>query len=152
MENLEQILAGHPFFGGIDATYIKLLSGCAKHVQFPKGAYIYREGSKADTFYCLRAGKVTLEIHAPQSGSIQIDSRKAGDVFGWSWIVEPFRWYCDVRVIEEVRALALDAKYIRDRCQEDKIFGYEMYRRLVPLMHQSLQATRLQLIDVYGPD
>ena len=152
MENLEQIIAQHPFFAGINQAYIKLLTGCAKNVRYPEGAFIFKEGSKADTFYCLRAGKVTLEIHAPQSGSIQIDSRQAGDVFGWSWIVEPYRWYCDVRVIEDVRAVALDALYIRKKFSEDKIFGYEMYRRLIPLMHQSLQATRLQLIDVYGPD
>ncbi len=152
MKNLKVIIGQHPFFRDIDPVYIKLLSGCAKKVRFPKGAFIFEEGGKADTFYCLRSGQVALEIHAPPSGSIQIDNRKAGEVFGWSWIVAPFRWYCDIRVIEEVRALALDAAYLRDKCEEDTRFGYEMYKRLVPLMHQSLQATRLQLIDVYGPN
>lgn len=91
-----------------------------------------------------------MEIHAPHKGAIQIENRKAGDVLGWSWIVAPYRWYCDARAIEDVRAVALDGACLRGKCEHDAVLGYEMFNRFVPLMYRSLQAIRLQLMDVYG--
>ena len=150
MENLARFIQEHPFFVGMNDTYIQTLTGCAKNVRFAEGQFIFKEGENADLFYCIRAGQVALEIHAPQAGAIRIDTRKTGDVLGWSWIVAPYHWSCDARAIEEVRALAFDGACLRRKCESNENFGYEMYKRFVPLMHRTLQATRLQLIDVYG--
>lgn len=152
MENLQHIIREHPFFQGMKDSYIQLLVGCAKNVRFRPGAFLFNEGEEANAFYCLRAGHVALEIHAPHKGAVQIDKRQAGDVLGWSWIVAPYRWYCDARAEEEVRALALDAACLREKCEADPELGYQMYKRFAPLMHKSLQATRLQLMDLYGAD
>lgn len=150
MENLERILSEHPFFQGMTEQDIRVLNGCVSNVRFSAGTFIFREGEAADTFYCIRIGQVALEIYSPEKGPLQIDNREAGDVLGWSWIVPPFTWYCDARVVEDVRALALNARCLRGKCEKDRILGYELYTRFVPLMHRSLEATRLQLMDVYG--
>ena len=49
-----------------------------------------------------------------------------------------------------VRAIGIDAKCLRDKCDVDHDLGYEMMQRFVPLLVARLQATRLQLLDVYG--
>lgn len=150
IQNLEQILSDHFFFRGMPKEHIQTLCGCASNVRFARGNYVFKEGDQADTFYCIRSGTVSLEIHSPAKGPIRIDARGADQVLGWSWIVAPYRFYCDARVVEEVRAIALNGRCLREKCEHDKVFGYELYTRFVPLIHRALEATRLQLIDVYG--
>ena len=148
--DLELLIREHPFSQGMPDEHIRTLTGCAKNVRFRKGAFLFREGESADTFYWIRAGKVAMEFHAPPKGTIQFDSRNADDALGWSWIVEPYRWFCDARAAEEVRALVFDAACLRGKLDRDPQLAYEMYRRFVPLIYRSLQATQLQLLDVYG--
>lgn len=150
MENLERILSDHPFFEGMTEEQLRVLSGCTSNVRIPAGAFVFREGEAADSFYCIRVGQVALEIYSPEKGPVPIDNRGAGEVLGWSWIITPFTWYCDARAVEDVRALALDGRCLRGKCEKDRILGYELYTRFVPLMHRSLEATRLQLMDLYG--
>jgi len=150
IHNLEQFIREHPFSQGMSEEHIKMLTGCAKNTHFRKGAFLFREGENAETFYLIRSGKVAMELHAPPKGTIQIDSRKADDALGWSWIVAPYRWFCDARAVEEVRALAFNGVCLRGKFDQDPQLAHEMYRRFVPLLYRSLQVTQLQLLDVYG--
>ncbi len=50
-----------------------------------------------------------------------------------------------------MRALGVDAKCLRGKTNSDHDFGYEMMLRFVPVLVERLQATRMQLLDVYGP-
>ena len=150
IHDLEQLIRVHPFSQGISDEHIKMLTGCAKNMHFRQGAFLFKEGEDADTFYWIRTGKVAMELNAPPRGTIQIDSRNAGEPLGWSWIVEPYRWFCDARAVEDVRALAFDGACLRGKFDQDPQLAYEMYRRFVPLIHRSLQVTQLQLMDVYG--
>jgi len=71
---------------------------------------------------------------------------------GVSWLVPPYRWTYDARAVERVRAISLDAECLRGKCDDDPALGYDMMTRFVPILVQRLQATRLQLLDVYGRD
>lgn len=150
IHDLAQIIREHPFSQGLSDEHIQLLTGCAKNTHFSDGAYLFREGDDADTFYWIRAGKVAMEFHAPPRGTLQIDCRKAGEALGWSWIVEPYRWFCDARALEDTRALAFDATCLRGKMESDVQLACALYRRFVPLMYRGLQRTQLQLLDVYG--
>jgi CRP-like cAMP-binding protein len=150
IHDLEQLIREHPFSQGMSDEHINMLKGCAKNVRFRPGTYLFREGGDAQTFYWVREGKVSMELHAPPQGTLQIDSRKAGEALGWSWLVAPYRWFCDARALEDVRALAFDGVCLRGKFDQDPRLAHEMYRRFVPMIHRSLQATQLQLLDVYG--
>jgi hypothetical protein len=52
--------------------------------------------------------------------------------------------------VADVRAIALDGGCLRQKCSEDHDFGYEILDRLTRVMESRLEATRLQLLDVYG--
>jgi hypothetical protein len=52
--------------------------------------------------------------------------------------------------MDPVRAIALDGRCLRGRSEEDHDLGYELMKRCAQVMEQRLQATRLQLLDVYG--
>ena len=150
MENLEKILKEHPFFAELSDEHIALLVGCAKNVVFKAGEFLFREGEDADSFYIIRHGKVVVETFVPQKGPISIQTRDAGEVLGWSWLVPPYRWHFDARAFELTRALLLDGKCLRDKLDKDHDLGYELMRRFSLLIAQRLEATRLQLMDIYG--
>lgn len=150
MENLQRILAEHPFFEGMDAAHIALLVGCASNVAFKADEYIFREGGPADTFYIVRHGRVMLETFAPQKGPVMIQTLKEDDILGWSWLIPPYRWHFDARADGQVRAIALDGKCLREKCETDHDLGYELMKRFTVVISQRLDATRLQLLDIYG--
>jgi CRP-like cAMP-binding protein len=149
--SLEPVIAGHPFFQGMKQDYLHLLVSCASNVRFEAGQFIFREGEEANHFYLIRQGSVALEINDPSRGPIPIQTIGEGDVLGWSWIFPPYRWHFDARAQELTRAVAMDGKCLRKKCDEDPVLGYEMMKRFARIMVERLQATRLQLLDVYGP-
>ena len=151
MENLEGILAEHPFFAGLEPRHLQLLVGCASNVRFDAGQTIFREGEQANMFFLIRHGRVALDIYAAERGAITIDTLDEGDVLGWSWLVPPYHWQFDARAVELTRAIALDGKCLREKSEKDHDLGYELLMRFVQIIEQRLQATRLQLLNLYEP-
>jgi CRP-like cAMP-binding protein len=150
METFQRIVAEHPFFEGLAAEHLQLIVGCASNVRFDAGQFIFREGEEANQFYLIRHGRVALEIAAPQGPPITIQTIGEGEILGWSWLIPPYHWHFDARAIELTRATALDGKCLREKCEQDHDLGYELLKRFAHIMDQRLQATRLQLLDVYG--
>jgi len=150
METLARLLAEHPFWQGLGPKYIELITGCASNVVFQPGQFIFREGEEASLFYIIRHGKAVVETYVPQKGPIVIQSRSEGEVLGWSWLFPPYRWHFDARAVELTRAIAIDGKCLRTKCEEDHDLGYELMKRFAMVIAQRLDATRMQLLDVYG--
>jgi hypothetical protein len=75
---------------------------------------------------------------------------KAGGVAGLSWLVPPYRWYLDARAVEPTDAIELDAACLRAKCDADPRVGYLLLQRVAHQMYERMQASRLQLLDVYG--
>lgn len=150
MEDIKKILAEHPFFAGLDAEHLELLAGLASTMEFDLKEFVFREGERSDLFYVLLEGRVALETFAPERGPIIIATLGAGEVMGWTWIVEPFIHRYDAQVLELTRVLTFDGKVLRAKCEENHALGYEFLRRFTQIMVQRLETTRLQLIDIYG--
>jgi len=150
MEGLDRIIHQHRFFAGLEESFLKLVVGCAKNVRFESGQYLFREGGPADQFYLLREGRVALEITAPGRSAVSFLTVGEGEVVGVSWLIPPYHWTFDGRAMGLVRAIALDAKCLRDKCEANHDLGYEMMKRVVPILIQRLHATRLQALDIYG--
>jgi len=150
LQTLEGILAQHPFLDGMEQRHLAVLVGCASYVRFDAGQFLFREGEEANQFYFIRQGRVAVEIFAPQRGPITLETISEGDVLGWSWLVPPFSWRFDARAVEVVRAIALDGRCLRDKCEEDPHLGYELLKRFANIIDRRLQATRIQLLDLYG--
>ncbi len=150
METLQPILAAHPFFKDLKPEHLQVLVGCASNARFDAGQYIFKEGEEAKTFYLIRHGKVALEMDVPARGAVTVQTIAEGDVLGWGWLFPPYRWHFDARATELTRAIALDGECLRDKCEEDSALGYELVKRFAQIIERRLQATRLQLMDVYG--
>jgi CRP-like cAMP-binding protein len=150
MEGLERILKEHPFFAAFTPEQIQLLAGCARNHRFTAGQCLFREGDSADEFFLIRHGKVALEITAPGKEPIVFETLGDGEVAGSSWLVAPYRWMFDARATTLTRAIGMDAKCLRGKCDADHSLGYEMMRSVLSVLVKRLDHTRLQILDVYG--
>ncbi|MCO6442158.1 MAG: cyclic nucleotide-binding domain-containing protein [Nitrococcus mobilis] len=150
MKGIEQIIREHPFFQGLDEAFCDLVCTCARNVRFDSGEYLFHEGGSADTLYLIRHGRVALEIAVPGRPTVRFQTLGDDELAGISWLVPPYRWAYDARAIELTRAIAMDAGCLRDKCESDHDLGYEVIKRLMPILIGRLQATRMQILDVYG--
>lgn len=150
VQTLEPIIREQPFFLGMEERYIELITGCATNVTFAEGQFIAREGDPADHFYILRAGMVSVECRVPHRGVTTVQTVNEGEVLGWSWLFPPHRWHFDARTQTQVRAIRFDGRCLRSKCEEDHELGYEIFRRFMYIMGERLEATRMQLLDMYG--
>jgi CRP-like cAMP-binding protein len=150
MEGLERIVSEHRFFAGLNQEFVDLVTGCCMNVRFDAGQFLLREGEAADRIYLIRHGRVALQISAPGRGEIVFQTLGEGELVGVSWLIPPYRWSHDAKALELVRAIAIDAKCLRNKSEADHSLGYEMMKRFVPVLVERLQATRMQILDVYG--
>ncbi len=146
---IERLLSHHDFFAGMDAEYLALIAGCGRNAVFRDGQFLFREGEPAQTFYLVREGAVALEIAAP-AGALTVQTVGVGELAGFSWLFGPHSWQFDGRAVGRVHAVELDGACLRAKCDADPRLGYDLMQRFAGLATRRLQATRLQLLDVYG--
>ena len=150
MKTIKDSLVEHPFFKGLNEEDLDFIAGCGKNQVFQSGEMIFREGRDANSFYIIRQGSVSLEIHSPQRGPLIIATVGEGEVLGWSWLVPPFVWHFDARARDLTRTIAMDAKCLRAKCEKDPRLGFELSKRFSQITVDRLNATRIQLLDLYG--
>ena len=146
------LLAEHPFFRDLHSDHLDTVVGCATNVTFEPGQFVFREGDRADRFFVIREGRVAVEVFVPSKGPITIETIDGGEVLGWSWLFPPYKSHFDARALDAVRALALDGACLRGKCEEDTDLGYRLLRRFNQIVVERLEATRMQLLDLYGDD
>jgi len=150
MVHAESLLSEHPFLKDLTKEQIAALAKLSEAVQFDDGKCIFREGEEASAFFLIQRGKVAIQIFAAQRGVLTIQTANGGDVLGWSWLVPPHTWRFSAQAIDSVQAIRLDGKKLLQLCQKDHELGYQILSRLFQVVAQRLEATRLQLLDLYG--
>ena len=150
MKTIADEMSRHPFFHGLCDDYLQLMGDCAKNVVFRAGSIIAAEGSEANEFFVLKKGRVALQLHASPVGILRIQTLDAGDILGWSWLFPPYQWSVEAMAVQDIHAIQFDGQCLRDKCDRDPVMGYALMQSFSRLMIQRVEATRLQLLDLYG--
>jgi CRP-like cAMP-binding protein len=149
--SIAEYLASHPFFEGLDADSITELAGCARNEHVRAGQYLFREGGSAEHFYVIMHGRIALELFSPGSGAHTVESAGEGEVLDWPWLIPPYKWFFDARAVEPTSVVSLDSACLRRKSEADPRLGYDLVQRVAQVMSHRLQATRVRLLDLYGP-
>lgn len=149
-EDLSGVLSEHAFVSGLSEEYVKFLTGCTANVKFQPREFLFREGDAANVLYLVREGQAAIQVYSPGKGTTTLATIGPNEIAGWSWVVEPYVSHFDVVAISTVRAISVNAQCLRKKCQSDPEFGYQMLARMTKVMEHRLEATRLQLLDLYG--
>jgi CRP-like cAMP-binding protein len=149
--SLEDLLSSHPFLKGMTSDQLAVLAGCAGERRYTEAQYVTREGEPARELFLIQQGQVALETRVGKDGKLRLETLNAGDVVGWSWLMEPYRWHFDSRALTPVQVVVLDGSCLREHCRADHELGYQLLLRIGRLIERRLQMTRLQLLDVHQP-
>lgn len=146
---LKDMLRRQPFAQGLREDEIESLGRLARLVRHESGHLIFREGQESADFYLIVSGRVALEI-VPPTGAFCLDTLGPGEEFGWSSVLGQ-KTVFQASVLQDLEALAFDVAELRALCEKDPAFGYRFMRRLLGVVSDRLQVTRLHLMDSYWP-
>jgi CRP-like cAMP-binding protein len=149
-ETLVAVLQKHPFVEEFQPEHIEKLTALAKEVEFARDQVIFHEGDECHDFYLIVEGRVALEIEAP-GHTFRVQTLSAGDELGWSAILMGRGKHFQARALQPVKALAFKGEELLAACRDDKSFGFALMYRMVGVVSERLQATRLQVLDMYSP-
>src|SRR4030095_3501352 len=143
-------LRHHPFVAEFELAHVEKLAALAREVRFDRDHVIFREGDDCSEFYLIVTGLVALEIAAP-GHPFRVQTLFAGDELGWSALLMGRGKQFQARTLERVDALAFEGAEILAECRADTAFGFAFMQRLLGVVAGRLQATRLQVLDMYSP-
>ncbi len=150
MENLEALLAEHPFFKGMTPDHLKAVAACGRWEQFKAGDFLCRESEEAQVFFVILSGSVSVEIFSARRGPLTTTTVEDGEVLGWMWFDKPLHWHLDARARQVTRVVALEVRPLIRKCEEDHDLGYEIMKRYAHYLAVQFRVTKLQLVDMYG--
>ncbi|WP_328335670.1 MULTISPECIES: Crp/Fnr family transcriptional regulator [unclassified Streptomyces] len=138
-------------FEGLPPDRRERLREVASDVSFTGGTRIFEEGRRADRFWVVRSGRVTLDLHVPGRQAAVVDAVGPGELLGWSWLFPPYVWHLGAQAVRTVEAEQYDATVVRALCEADPVFGRAMYRSVAEVVAARLRGSRTRLLDLYGP-
>jgi CRP/FNR family cyclic AMP-dependent transcriptional regulator len=147
---LRAMLQKHHFVEEFEPRHVEKLATLAKEVRFTRDQIIFREGGECSEYYLIVSGRVALEIEAPDH-TLRVQTLSAGDELGWSALLMGSGKHFQARALEPVEALAFEGSELLAACNEDTAFGFAFMQRLLAVVAGRLQATRLQVLDLYSP-
>ena len=150
-ETLEKYVGSieaHPLFKGLAPQYLALLAEVAMFKEFGEDEVIFREGDPANRFYLILEGEVAVESPTQEGAPVVLQTIGANDVLGWSWLFPPYYWHFDARATKATKAIFFYGTWLRENCERDHDFGYEMMKRMSAIVIQRMQAARRQLAQL----
>ncbi len=142
-------LASHAFLSGLSERHRMLLASGVRPFSAAPKEILARERETAKTLYLIQSGHVSLNLSVPGRGLVRFQTVGPDEIVGWSWLVPPHKWQFNCDAIDEVKGLAFDAVWLRERCDQDHELGYQLLKQLVSVIANRLTATRVQLLDIY---
>jgi CRP/FNR family transcriptional regulator, cyclic AMP receptor protein len=126
------------------------LTDCAIAAHFAPGQIILREGEMANRFYLIESGKVVLESGEDFGEPVIVETIGAGDLLGWSWMFPPHVWHFTARAVERTEAIFFYGTILREYCERDPSLGYELFKRMAPILLRRLQAAREKMLAIHA--
>jgi CRP/FNR family transcriptional regulator, cyclic AMP receptor protein len=141
-------LADHQLLHGMPARDLEWLAQTSSLASFPAGHRLFEPGCVAKHFWLIRSGQIALDVQLPGRGRVVIETLGRGEMVGLSWLTRPYQWQYGAKVVQPAEAFEFDATAVRERCDIDCEFGYELTKRVASVLIDRLNATRARLSDL----
>ncbi|MFF3763754.1 Crp/Fnr family transcriptional regulator [Streptomyces sp. NPDC001922] len=136
------------FLRALPLDYRNRLMELAVEVSFPQDARIFDEGARAEGFWVIRSGAVTLDLTLLNGRRATVATLGPGDLLGWSWLFPPYEWDFGAEALSPVRAYVFDGMDVRRLCDRDTALGVVLMRTFAEILAHRLQDARARLLDL----
>ncbi len=135
-------LPDHPLFQGLSGRHRQILAESAMHASFAEGEVVVETGEPANCFYLVVSGLIVLETLGARA-PMRVQTIGSGDILGWSWLFPPYYWHFNAIADKPTEAIFFYGSRLRQECDRDHDFGYELFKRMSQILVGRLQATRV---------
>jgi len=147
-EKLVEAMRGHEALRGFQPQDVQRLATLGAEMRFEPDELVFQQGERSKNFYLIVSGRVALEsITGDQV--IPVMTLNEGEEMGWSALFSNGLTHFQARAITLLRVIAFDGQKLREECEQDAAFGFVVMKRLLEIVTERLDATRMQLLDLY---
>jgi len=133
----------------LDPAQLRKLLPIAQERYYAGGQILFKECDKSSFFHLILSGDVALEETAGNK-TVRVQTLHPGDAMGWSALTEEAQTHFQARALTPVTTVAFPAEKIRNACNCDPAMGYAFMKRLLDVVTERLDATRMQLAERNG--
>ncbi len=138
------------FFADLTDEELILVQGICREENYSAGAYIFTEDANADNLYILKKGKVSIDIKVASDKYLSVYTvSRFAEPFGWSAIVEPYRFTAAARSVVDSTIFAVDRRRLMQLIERDYHMGFLIMRRVAKIISERVRETRLQLLHTF---
>ena len=149
--NARELIAESRLFSALEDSAIDFLVANSAIKRLSAGQVLFHHGDRADHFYLLISGHLSLEVPAIEGPSLDLQDIGPGQSAGWSWLIPPHRWHFQARARTDIEYLEFDGSAVLAHCEQDPKFGYELLKRFSTLMSERLDFARHRIMQEYKP-
>ena len=148
IQELHRAKEAYPLLAELPLEHLPKLLELAEERDFEQGEIMLIEGDKSECLFLITSGSVALETVAG-GRTILIQTLSAGDAMGWSALTKTARTHFQARALSGVQTIAFEGYKLSAAFDYDHSLGYEMTKRLLAMVTERLDHTRMQIVDMY---
>jgi CRP-like cAMP-binding protein len=150
-QELITALESIPYFQEVSAEHFEKIAGISSLIELDAKQVLFREGDLEDYLYIVLQGRVAIEMFVPSRGRIRIYTAEPMDVVGWSSVTPVVRRRtAGAQAVLPSCLVRLDARGLRQLCDDDCELGYIVMRQMANVVASRLLTTRLQFLDMFA--
>jgi CRP-like cAMP-binding protein len=142
-----QVLKGFGIFNGlVDNELVRIAELCHERT-LNKGALSFNQGSKSTELHFCRTGGVDIivQIFEPQGMRVTVHHAMAGEVYGWSSVIEPNIYTASAKCTEKTEEIYIKASDLLKLFEENSHIGYIVTRNLGAVISSRLTESQKKL-------
>jgi CRP-like cAMP-binding protein len=146
---VREILSSIRFLEGVSEDDLQQIASVAQLQRYPVDRRLFRAGDRVGCIFLVVEGSVALELPVPGRGAKCVYTVGPGELLGWSPLFHPLPMTASARAVLPTQVVCIDAGQILALCHHDPQFGFAFMHRTALALAKRLEATRLQLLDIY---
>ena len=116
-QNIQQVLAALPMFGGLDAEQVRGLTRGARTLQASRGTILFHAGDQCEGFHVLCEGHVKLSMTSPSGNEKVIDLVGPGRSFGEAVMFMELPYVVTAEALSDVLLVVLSRQVLFDEIE-----------------------------------
>ena len=120
----------HEVFQFLRPDQLRTISDVAEVREYQAGETIYERGARADHFYVVLEGQVSLRLPGRSEVSIQIEELTAGAVFGSCICFQLVDYSLNAQCTRDSKILKIESTTLKELMDEDLLMGYTIQTQI----------------------
>jgi CRP-like cAMP-binding protein len=123
-------LEGQGVFQFLRPEQIKAISDVAEVVRYHAGDTIYRKDARADYFFVVLEGQVSLRLPGQSGVSVQIDELTKGAMFGSCVCFQLVNYSLNAQCTSDSTLLKIESATLKELMDRDLVMGYTIQTQI----------------------